>query len=82
MISRQTRIKNYSDLFNYVKNVKKRFNRELDTSKMVDNIVFRWFSQGGVNGLDICYKKFNKKLEEENSIGVKLEEGMIKAEWE
>ena len=82
MITNKTNINNYQDLFNYVKNIKNKKNFEMDTSQIVDNLIFKWFSQNGINGLDICYKKFNEMLQEKNNFNVRFEEGKIKAEWE
>ncbi|MFW5998735.1 MAG: hypothetical protein ACOC4G_04240 [Bacillota bacterium] len=82
MIARQMIVKNYNDLYNYVKDIKNRYNLEGDTSEIVDELIYRWFSQKGINGLDVCYHKFNEKLEEDEYINIRVEEKGIKADWE
>ena len=82
MITNEMNINSYNDLFDYVKYIKEKQNLERDTSLIVDDLIFKWFSQKGINGLDICYRKFNEMLEKEENFNVKFEEGEIKAEWE
>ena len=82
MISKRTVINNYSELFDYVKRMKDLYNLASDTEELTDDLIYRWFSQKGVRGLDSCYQEFNQKLQNNKGITIKMDEGTIKAEWE
>ncbi len=79
---RQAHIKNYQDLYEFVKNIKHSSNREQDVEEIINQLIYRWFSQKRVHALDSCYDIFNKKLAQEGGFLVRYEDGTIKAEFE
>ena len=75
-------INSYSDLYDFVKKIKKQYNLDRDTSDVVDELIYRWFSQQGVRALDSCYDRFNDFLEENDGFLVRASGDVIYAEWE
>ena len=69
-------IENYQQLYDYVKEIKDNYNYHMDTAELVDTLIFKWFSKGGVKALDTCYEEFNKRLK--SGLKLKMEEGEIK----
>ncbi|MFW5984789.1 MAG: hypothetical protein ACOCQ1_00790 [Halanaerobiaceae bacterium] len=78
----QVQINSYQDLYDFVKSMKEEFNLDLDTTELVDELIYNWFSQHGVRALDSCYDIFNERLRETGGFMVVIEEGEIFAEWE
>ena len=75
-------ISSYSDLYDFVKKIKESNNLDGDTADVVDDLIYRWFSQKGVRALDSCYDRFNDFLEEEDGFLVRASNDVILAEWE
>ncbi|MFW6409927.1 MAG: hypothetical protein ACOCZR_02685 [Halanaerobiales bacterium] len=75
-------ITSYRQLYDAVKEVRDKYNIVSDTSQMVDDLIYRWFSSAGVRALDSCYLKFNEILSKEGQIEISIEGGRIRAKWE
>jgi hypothetical protein len=80
--NKSKQISNYQDLYDFVKNIRDEYNIDIDTVELIDMLIFKWFSQQRVRGLDSCYDLFQKKIEENEGFKIIADEMQIKAEWD
>ncbi len=78
---KQIKINTYQELYDFVKNVKRDNNLDLDTLEIIDGLIYKWFSRNGVKALDTCYSIFNDIIKSNKNFIIKLEDKEIKAEW-
>lgn len=75
-------ISSYGELYDIVKKIRNMYNHFTDTTDMIDELIYRWFSSGGVRGLDSCYEQFHNIIKEKGKFKIRIEKRKIKAEWE